>query len=128
MVRKFNLRGINYLDEKFGQFWADADLCFQILKAGKKIFLIPDARAIVHPAEQLYFSSSGRALLDADRATGASRFASKYFGFAAGLKITAGAALYTAGQMFMFRDPGFQASRLIGIVSRKKVDGTQASL
>jgi GT2 family glycosyltransferase len=128
MVRKFNLRSINYLDEKYGQFWADADLCFQILKAGKKIFLIPEARAIVHPAEDLDFTSSARALLSADRATGASRYASKYFGFMSGLGITAGAALHSAGQLFAFREPGFQASRLMGILSRKKVDGTQASL
>ncbi len=120
MVRKFNLRSINYFDEKYGQFWADADLCFQILKAGKKIFLIPDARAIVHPAEELPFSSSAIALLDADRATGASRYASKYFGFLSGLKITLGAALYSAGRL--------QASRFIGILGHKKVDGTQTSL
>jgi GT2 family glycosyltransferase len=128
MVRKFNLRSINYLDEKYGQFWADADLSYQILKAGKKIFLIPDARAIVHPGEDLDFSSSARALLDVDRATGASRYASKYFGFMSGLGITIGAALHSMGQMLAFRDPGFQASRLIGILSRKKVDGTQTSL
>jgi len=128
MVRKFNLRSINYLDEKYGQFWADADLCYQILKAGKKIFLIPDARAIVHPGEELEFSSSARALLDADRATGASRYASKYFGFLSGFGMSAGAALYSMGQMLTFRDPGFQASRLIGILSRKKVDGTQTTL
>jgi hypothetical protein len=119
---------INYLHEEYGQFWADADLSYQILKAGKKMFLIPDARAVVHPAEDLDFSSSARALLDADRATGASRYASKYFGFMSGLGITVGAALHSIGQMLAFRDPGFQASRLIGILSRTKVDGTQTSL
>ena len=85
MVRKFNLRSIDYLDEKYGQFWADADLSYQILKAGKKMFLIPDARAIVHTGEELEFSSSARALPDVDRATGA--------------------ALRSMGQMLAFRDP-----------------------
>jgi len=103
--------------------------CFYTtMPAGKKIFLIPDARAIVHPVEDLEFSSSARALLDVDRATGASRYASKYFGFMSGLGITIGAALHSMGQMLAFRDPGFQVSRLIGILSRKKVDGTQTSL
>jgi GT2 family glycosyltransferase len=128
MARKFNLRGINYLDEKFGQFWADADLCYQILRAGKKIVLLPGARAIVHPAEELEFSPSARALLDADRASGAARYVSKYFGAMAGLKLTIGAVLYSLGQVFTFRDLGFQLSRLTGILSKQKVDGTQASL
>lgn len=128
MVRKFYLRGINYLDEKYGQYWSDADLCYQILRAGRKILLFPDIRATVHPDSAPGFSSAARGLLDADRVSGAERYASKYFGFFAGLKIRIGAALYALGQFFTFRDPGFQWARLVGILTGQKVDGTQTSL
>jgi GT2 family glycosyltransferase len=128
MVRKFYLRGINYLDEKYGQFWSDADLCYQILRAGRKIMLLPDVHATLHAAVALPVSSAGRGLLDADRASGAARYATKYFGFAAGLRLRIGAILYALGQMLTFRDPGFQFARLSALLSGSKVDGTQTSL
>lgn len=128
MVRKFYLRGINYLDEKYGQFWSDADLCFQIRRAGRKILLLPAVKAIVHPPDDTELSSGARALLDADSAAGAARYASKYFGVLSGLKLRIGAVLYGLGQLFTFRDISFQISRLTGLLSGQKVDGTQSSL
>jgi GT2 family glycosyltransferase len=128
MVRKFYLRGINYLDEKYGQFWSDADLCFQIRRAGRKILLLPDVKAILHPSEDGELSSGARALLEADSASGAARYASKYFGAFAGVKLRIGAVLYGLGQLFTFRDLGFQIARLSGLLSGQKVDGTQTTL
>lgn len=128
MLRKSDLRGINYLDEKYGQFWSDADLCYQILRAGKKIMFLPEVRATLHPSANLPLNASARGLLDADRASGAARYASKYFGFAAGLRLRIGAVLYALGQTLTFRDLGFQFARLSALLSGSKVDGTQTSL
>jgi len=36
LIRKQTLQGINYLDEKFGEHWIDAEVCFEIRRAGKK--------------------------------------------------------------------------------------------
>ena len=67
-------------------------------------------------------------LLEADSASGAARYASKYFGAFAGVKLRIGAVLYGLGQLFTFRDLGFQIARLTGLLSGQKVDGTQTSL
>ena len=50
MVRKAFVRGMNFFDERFGHYWADADLAAQARRAGKKIRLYPAIRAVFHPA------------------------------------------------------------------------------
>ena len=39
LVRKYFVKGINYLDERYGEFGADAELCYQIRRAGRKLWL-----------------------------------------------------------------------------------------
>src|ERR1700689_658778 len=81
LVRKQLLRGMNFFDERFGQYWADADLAMKIRQSGKKIRLYPTIRAIHHPgADPL----AGDALAEADRTLGAAAFLGKYQGFSAG--------------------------------------------
>jgi GT2 family glycosyltransferase len=45
MMRRPFFTAIRQIDERYGQFGSDADLCFQIRRAGKKILLAPQARA-----------------------------------------------------------------------------------
>ena len=40
MMRRFFFTAIRQIDERYGQFGSDADLCFQIRRAGKKILLV----------------------------------------------------------------------------------------
>src|SRR6202167_773936 len=45
MIRRFFLTAMRQIDESYGQFGSDADLCYQVRRAGKKILLVPAARA-----------------------------------------------------------------------------------
>ena len=44
MARVFYIKAIRQIDERYGQFGADADLAMQIRKASRKILLVPSAR------------------------------------------------------------------------------------
>ncbi len=48
LVRKQFVAGMNYFDERFGEYWADADLAIKIRKAGRKLEMYPAIRATWH--------------------------------------------------------------------------------
>jgi GT2 family glycosyltransferase len=116
LLRKQTIRGINYFDERFGEAWGDTDLAYQIRRAGRKILLLPDARATVREAlprrDDLPF--------EADRASGAAAYAGKYFGFLSGLglrlKIALGALF--SGQIGLF----------LRAMEGRKIDGNDPEL
>jgi GT2 family glycosyltransferase len=128
MLRKFFIKALNYLDERYGEFGWDIEFAQQARRSQRKILLIPSIRVTAHPAEQIDFSPSQRALLSADRAAGLARFASKYYGFGVALKWRASTVLYTLGQLLALRQPGFQLARLAALLSGQKIDGSQTSL
>jgi GT2 family glycosyltransferase len=122
MVRGYFLKGLRYIDERYAQSWADAEVAIQIQRAGKKTLLAPAARATWHAEDDLRGSmpAAPLALLAADWALGAATFAGKHFGMAAGLKIrivTALSALFS-----------LQIRRFLHLVEGRKIDGTQASM
>ncbi|BDC48576.1 hypothetical protein F183_A08920 [Bryobacterales bacterium F-183] len=116
MVRKVFVQGMNYFDERYGHYWGDAELAWQIRKAGKKTLILPGARASWYapPPE-----SKSKAL-EADRWVGASAFLRKHEGFGAGLGFLFGAALRA---LFSFNFGLFTA-----LVSGQKVDGNQGPI
>lgn len=114
MVRKQFIRSMNYFDEKFGEYWADADLAMQIRRGLKKIRLYPSIKAIRH-ADTLAIPRNG--LLAADRAGGAAAYIGKYFGFFSGLMFRIGAIFKALGR--------FDIKQLIALASWGKVDGSQ---
>ncbi|HEX5430507.1 MAG TPA: glycosyltransferase, partial [Bryobacteraceae bacterium] len=71
LVRKQVIRGINYFDQRYGEYWADADLAMQIRRGGKKIRLYPEIRAILHPSAN---PLAGDALVISDKTLGAAAF------------------------------------------------------
>ena len=83
MVRKQFVAGMNYFDERFGEYWADADLAMKIRQAGKKIRLYPSIRAIWHAAHQ---PLAVGLVHTSDRILGAAMLLSKYDGFLAGFR------------------------------------------
>lgn len=112
MIRKRFITGMNYIDGRYGQFWSDAEICYQIRRSGKKIVMLPDARATWHqPA-----ASEESTAYQADRILGAVSFMGKHFGFMAGFKIQAVAALKA---LFTF-----QLSLFFSLISGQKVDGS----
>jgi len=112
MMRVILIQAIRQIDEHYGQFGADADLAAQILKASKKILLVPCARAR-HEGRAGY-SSEERA----DFLLGRVIFLEKYRGFGAGLKARLSAIF---GTLFSFRFVEFSRT-----ISGQKIDGTQA--
>jgi hypothetical protein len=115
MVRKSFLKSMNYFDERFGHFWADADLAARIFGTQKKIRLFPGIRAVYHAAPD---PDAGDSLFKVDCVLGAAAFLGKYEGFFAGLSFRMG-AIFGALAGFRFRE-------FTSLVSGQKLDGSQA--
>jgi GT2 family glycosyltransferase len=81
MVRRQFVAGMNYFDERFGEYWADADLAMQIRRAGRKIRLYPGIRAVWHGAGK---ADSDDVVHKSDRIVGAAALLGKHTGFLAG--------------------------------------------
>jgi GT2 family glycosyltransferase len=116
LARKQFIRGMNYFDERFGEYWADLDLAMQIRRSGKKIRLYPSIRATLHPAPDPLQGDAGA---ESDRILGAAAFLGKYEGFFAGfsfrlaaiLKALARFDLGGAGRLISGEKIGSQAGR-----------------
>src|SRR4029077_15550057 len=115
LVRKQFVKGMNYFDERFGHFWADADLAMQIRRVQKKIRVYMGIRAIIHPAPD---PAEGETIFAADRALGAAAFLGKYNGFFSGLQFRPGAIFRALA--------GFRMGEVAALISGQKLDGSQA--
>jgi GT2 family glycosyltransferase len=111
MARVFYIKKIRQIDEKYGQFGADADLAVQIRRAGRKILLVPEAR-VKHEPRNAY-----PAIERADFLLGRALFLSKYAGFMEGLKARIGSVLGPLA--------GFRFGELKHTLGGQKIDGTQ---
>lgn len=80
LVRKQFVAGMNYFDERFGEYWADADLAIKIRKAGRKLEMYPAIRATWHAPE----AAPNDTIHKSDRILGAAALLSKHEGFVAG--------------------------------------------
>jgi GT2 family glycosyltransferase len=114
LVRKAFLRGINYFDERFGEFGPELDLAMQIRRQGKKIRLIPAIRATRHPGSDPLQED---VLAVADRTLGAAALAGKYQGFLAGLRFRLAAILKALVR--------FDLKMVSLLVQGQKLDGSQ---
>ena len=111
MMRVYVIRAVRQIDERYGQFGADADLAVQILRASKKILLDSAAR-VRHHGSAVY-----SALERADFLLGRAVFMGKYLGFGAGLRARLAAVF---GPLL-----GFRFGELRYTVAGQKIDGTQ---
>ena len=118
------MKGMNYFDERYGEYWADAELAWQIARASRKALVLTAARAIYHPRAAASSDPGIRASLSADCALGAAAYLSKHNGFMAGLAFRFRVLLSVIGSMFVFNDPGFQFRRLSAILAGRKIDGS----
>jgi hypothetical protein len=105
---------MNYFDERYGHFWADADLAMQVRNAQKKIRIYPKIRSTYRAERD---PLAGDSIIKADCILGASHFLGKHNGFMAGLGFRV-AAIFGA----LFRLDFGQVSAL---VSGQKLDGNQ---
>jgi GT2 family glycosyltransferase len=114
LVRKNFVAGMNYFDERFRQYWADADLAIKIRKAGRRIEMYPGIRVIWHAPEE---TASSDPIHRSDRILGASQLLSKHYGFLAGFSFRAAAIL---GALMRFDIP------LLSALAAGKRVGSQA--
>jgi GT2 family glycosyltransferase len=134
MIRSYFLKGLRYIDERYGQSWAEAEIAAQVRRASRKILLAPGLRAVLHPRElpALRRAARVRALYSADWVLGAATFAGKHYGFASGLKVRLGAAaegvLGALGSLVTLRDVGYRFARAGFLLSGQKLNGTQRFL
>lgn len=129
LVRKELVRGMNYFDERYGEFGPLLELCFQMRQAGKKLLVTPACTVVRRAAMGNELDSpAARAQMAADFALGASRFLARRAGFAAGLGFRLKAALGSFGKAVTFQSPGYHARQAWLIASGQKIDGTQSSL
>jgi glycosyltransferase involved in cell wall biosynthesis len=115
MIRKSFVKGMNYFDERFGNFGAHLDLAMQIGNAQRKVRLFPSIRATYYDASD---AMSGDSLFEADRSLGAAAYLGKYDGFMSGLMFRIGAIFRALGR--------FRFGELSALVSGQKLDGSQA--
>lgn len=111
MMRVRLITAVRQIDERYGQFGADADLAAQIGRASKKILLAPDAR-VRHSGSDGYTAAER-----ADFLLARAEFIGKYKGFVAGLLARLGTIL---GPLAGFRFGEFSRT-----ISGQKIDGTQ---
>jgi GT2 family glycosyltransferase len=110
MIRRFFLTAMREIDERYGQYGSDADLCFQIRRTGKKILVLPGLRTV-------HEGGPDSPLKQADQRIGIARWLGKYYGVAAGTKARVLSALGALA--------GFRLGELRYLVSGQKIDGTQ---
>lgn len=113
MFRSFIFNALRPIDERYGNYGSNLEICAQMRRAGKKVVILRDIRAVHEGFESPWPKSS----LAGDRAVGTGAFLSKHNGIGAGLTYrlkTSLAALFT-----------LRISILAGAISGQKIDGTR---
>jgi glycosyltransferase involved in cell wall biosynthesis len=130
LMRKHTIQGINYLDSRYGEHWADVDLAYEISRAGKKIVLASEISATLNTTDQLWkpVDQSEEAAFAADAANGAAAYLGKHFGFGAGLGFRIRMVLATLAKLLTFQRPGYQMGLLSRLLSGYKIDGKSQKL
>ncbi len=130
LVRGQFLRGMNYFDEKYGQFGSNLQLFAQVGTAAKRIVVLAAAQAVCAGDEGLWKPTeiAARAELCADYAAGLVRYA-RYWGLGRSLRmrarILAGALLGTLTASLSLGDVGFRLAVLRRVLGGAKIDGSQ---
>lgn len=124
LIRRRSLQGINYLDEKYGEYWIDVELAYQIRRAGKKIALAQTIKGTLLPSAQILSRESGiRASFAADAANGAAVYLGKRFGFMSGMLFRVQMVLVALLRLVTMQDPGYAMALLSRLISGERIDG-----
>jgi GT2 family glycosyltransferase len=113
MTRRQLLRAINYLDERFGERWADLELCSRLRSGGKAIVAMPEVpvRRSAQPPEDM------TQVEWTDSATGIATWLGLHHGTMAGIGARLSMAFYALGRG--------KTAVFTGILSGMKIDGNQ---
>lgn len=118
-MRRVSMAGMNFLDERYGQFWSDAEIYFQIRRAGKSVVILPSVRvksatpALAFPQPLDRWGSK----LKADAILSGAAYLGKHSGFGSSFGYRIGAILgaLVSAKIGLF----------LGLISGQKIDGTQ---
>ena len=119
LVRKYFVKGLNYLDDRYGEAGADLELAFQIRRAGKKILFFPAVHATWVPTIAEVPTPAARSLLSTDRGSAYASFVGKHRGLLAGLWFRVQAAFSALAAL--------RFGVFAGVLSGQKVDGSQTT-
>jgi GT2 family glycosyltransferase len=81
MVRAAFLRSMGHIDERYGNYGSDIEICAQVRSSNRKVIVLGRVAA-EHGSEP---SPMPKRHLDGDRAAGTAAFLGKHYGFGAGL-------------------------------------------
>jgi len=123
MVRTFFLKAMRQIDERYGTYGSDAELCFQVRRSGKRVLLVPSTRVVHHGRTGL--DARTRALRDADFKIGMATYIRKRYGFIRGMLLRISAVLAAFGGLLGFRDFRYHLGLFGSLWSGQKIDGTQ---
>ncbi len=112
LIRKSFLKGMNFLDQRYGELWADAEIAAQVKSAGRRILRSPEAEGILHPEQSKRLDAG---LLESDWHAGASIYLKKHHGSGLGHSVSAILSSLFSGRLGLTRR----------ILSGDKFDGTQ---
>jgi GT2 family glycosyltransferase len=80
MFRMFFLKAMRHIDERYGTWGAEAELCQQVRRAGKKLIVLSDVKAV----HECLPTPLPKNQIEGDRAAGISAYLGKHHGFLAG--------------------------------------------
>jgi GT2 family glycosyltransferase len=112
LIRKSFLKGMNFLDERYGEQWADAEVAAQVKRAQRKIVRVPLASGVLHPEQPKQIPAD---LLEADWHTGAAVYLRKHQGAGIG---------HSVGSVFGSLFTG-KLGTVRHLLSGAKIDGSQ---
>lgn len=124
MSRSHALRAMGQIDERYGTYGSDAEICFQVRRAGKRVLLAPATRVVHYGRTDL--DARTRAAVDADRILGTALYLQKHYGIVRGLLFRIAAPLAALGSLVTFRDFSYHLSLFGALLAGQKIDGTQA--
>lgn len=132
LVRKQFIRGMNFFDERYGEFGWEMELSWQIRGASRRLALLTEVRAVHHEDSQPALAAASRAQLAADRGLGMAVYLAKHTGMAAGIRFRVKASFVALGRalaaLVRARDVGYHFSLLAALVSGQRIDGSQSSI
>jgi len=123
MARKFFLTAMRQIDERYGTYGSDAELCFQAVRSGKRVLIVPSTVVVHHGRVAL--DAPARGARDADFLLGVAVYLRKRFGIVRGLLFRLAAVFRALGGVLSFRDFRYHLALMAALVSGQKIDGTQ---
>jgi GT2 family glycosyltransferase len=112
LFRTFYLRALRHIDERYGSYGSEIDLCAQVKRSSRKLIVLAGVPAVHYWRE----SPVKKSALAGDRAVGTAVFLGKQYGFLSGMLYRLKAGL---GGLATFR---FGA--VAGALGDVKIDGT----